>query len=199
MAPVTYRPDVKYRHKVYLITLFSGAVSLFLSVGFGGLVGAEAGGAAGASAGIAAAVLLNLAWIAPALLLIHPYYRSLYYEIHEDEVIVRAGVITKSVKHVPFRTVTNLKVNQGPFDRLFGIGSLDIQTAGMSGQSGAEEKLAGLPNHQEVYDLVATTLRRFRGAIAPTQAEYEPAPAGNEVLTAILQEVRSIRATAQVE
>ena len=88
------------------------------------------------------------------------------------------GLITKSIKHVPFRTVTNLQLNRGTFDRMFGIGTLNIQTAGMSGQKGAEESLMGLNNIQEVYAIVAKALRRYRTALAPDQAgEEQPIPA----------------------
>jgi uncharacterized membrane protein YdbT with pleckstrin-like domain len=132
-------------------------------------------------------------WI-PAIILAVPYCSSLSYEIQDDEVIVRVGIITHSVKHVPYRTVTNISLCRDILDRwFFGLGSLHIQTAGMSGKSGAEEKLVGLPNVQEVYDLVVTELRRFRGGMAPTQADVEPLAASAETLTAILEEVRAIR------
>ena len=126
-----------------------------------------------------------------------PYVNSLQYEIHEDEVIVRGGIITKSVKHVPFRTVTNLRTSQGPFDRLFGLGTLDIQTAGMSGQTGAEEKLSGLPNFVEIYDQVAQALRRYRQAMGPTASEDEPVMNAEASLQAILQELRAIRSSLE--
>jgi len=134
-------------------------------------------------------------WIL-ALLLAGPYYSSLSYEVQDDEVIVRVGIITQSVKHVPYRTVTNITLSRDVLDRwFFGLGSLHIQTAGMSGQSGAEEKLVGLPNVQEVYEMVVTELRRFRGGMAPTAAEVEPGPlqASGEMLSAILGELRAIR------
>jgi len=132
-------------------------------------------------------------WIL-ALLLAGPYCSSLSYEVQDDEVIVRVGIITQSVKHVPYRTVTNITVCRDILDRwFFGLGSLHIQTAGMSGKSGAEEKLVGLPNVQEVYELVVTELRRFRGGMAPTAAEVEPSAASGETLTAILEELRAIR------
>ena len=137
----------------------------------------------------------TVVWIL-ALLLAGPYYSSLSYEVQDDEVIVRVGIITHSVKHVPYRTVTNITVSRDILDRwFFGLGSLHIQTAGMSGQSGAEEKLVGLPNVQEVYEMVVTELRRFRGGMAPTAAEVEPGPlqASGETLTAILGELRAIR------
>jgi membrane protein YdbS with pleckstrin-like domain len=126
-----------------------------------------------------------------------PYYRSLRYEIHDDEVIVHVGIITKSVKHVPYRTVTNITIKRGILDRwFFGLGTLNIQTAGMSGTQGAEESLEGLPNVQEVYDIVATELRRFRGSMAPTAADLEEESAGapaNGTLKQLLAEVQSIR------
>ncbi|MGB9300282.1 MAG: PH domain-containing protein [Anaerolineae bacterium] len=132
-------------------------------------------------------------WIL-ALLLAGPYCSSLSYEVQDDEVIVRVGIITQSVKHVPYRTVTNITVCRDIMDRwFFGLGSLHIQTAGISGKSGAEEKLVGLPNVQEVYELVVTELRRFRGGMAPTAAEVEPSAASGETLTAILEELRAIR------
>ena len=126
-----------------------------------------------------------------------PYYRSLRYEVLADEVIVRAGIITKSVKHVPYRTVTNITIQRGPLDRwLFGLGTLNIQTAGMSGTSGAEESLVGLPDVQAVYDIVVTELRRFRGSQAPTAADDDvsaPVLKANGELRQLLVEVQAIR------
>jgi len=75
---------------------------------------------------------------------------------------------------------------------MLGMGTLDIQTAGRAGQTGAEESLVGLSNVQEVYETVSTALRRFRGAMAPTQAGVEVISEA-EVLSALLDEVRAIR------
>ena len=153
--------------------------------------------------------VLNIIWLVPALLLSGPYYRSLAYEIENDEVIVRAGIVTKSVKHVPYRTVTNITIRRGILDRwLFGLGTLIIQTAGMSGSTGAEEVLIGLDDVQNVYDLVVEELRRFRGSMAPTAAEeildgtsqeaagYNQAWTGG-MLDDILVELRTIRKTLE--
>jgi len=145
--------------------------------------------------GVAAIV----AWVV-ALILAGPYYASLGYEIEDDEVIVRVGILTHSVKHVPYRTVTNVTVKRDILDRwFFGLGTLNIQTAGMSGTSGAEEKLVGLTNVQEVYEMVVKELRRFRGGMAPTATEVEPEPAlaSADTLSAILVELKAIRQALQ--
>jgi len=180
-------------YKLIVGTLILGILVIAFSGWLGYIIGHEEGGVSGGSKGLWIGTLINLIWLVPSLAIIPGYYRSLQYDIRRDEVIVKAGVLTKSVKHVPFRTVTNLKTKQDPLDRLFGLGTLNIQTAGMSGQSGAEESLVGLPIFEDVYDQVAGALRRFRGSIAPNQAEEEYGTEEDEVLMAILSELRAIR------
>ena len=82
------------------------------------------------------------------------------------EIYVRKGLINVTKKHVPFRTITNISSRAGPVDRLFGIGTAEIQTAGYSGgprgQTGPEEKLEGITFYEEVRDFILQELRRFR-------------------------------------
>ncbi len=141
-------------------------------------------------------LLTDILWWIPAMILAGPYYNSLKYEIQDDEVIVHVGIWTKSVKHVPYRTVTNIKINRGILDRyVFNIGTLNIQTAGMSGSTGAEESLVGLENVQDVYDVVVKKLRLFRGGMTPTAAEVEERPdlPFDDTLNAVLNELKAIR------
>jgi uncharacterized membrane protein YdbT with pleckstrin-like domain len=196
METQTFKPSPRYRAKLFLVATVIAAVIMVVGL-FLSLVVHEDEGPQAAMGVIFLFLLLNLAWYLPALLLISAYFRSLIYEIQDDEVIVHVGIWTKSVKHVPFRTVTNLKVNRDIFDRwFFDLGSLNVQTAGMSGNTGAEEALLGLPNVQEIYELVRSRLRRYRGAMAPTAAEEEGEP-GVDTLGAILAEVKDIRAAME--
>ncbi|MCA9959487.1 MAG: PH domain-containing protein [Chloroflexota bacterium] len=144
-------------------------------------------------------VTAAVSWVV-GMVLSGPYARSLQYEILDDEVIVRVGIITKSVKHVPYRTVTNITIKRGLLDRyLFDLGTLNIQTAGMSGTTGAEESLEGLPNVQEIYDLVVTELRRFRSGMTPTAADVDTVVRTKETavsaatLDNILVELQAVR------
>ncbi len=198
MNMIVLRPDRRYLTKL-LVGIALLAVICLGSIGaLGYFIGLEEGGRAGARLGVLVPTILNLLWIVPAMLLLPPYYRSLSYEIGADEVVMRVGVITKSIKHVPFRTITNLKVNRDPFDRLLGLGTLEVQTAGMGGQSGAEESLVGLAAVQEVYEQVAAAVRSFRAAMGPTAAAEEPGPElPAPVQRAILEELRLIRAALE--
>ncbi len=196
MTTRTINPGPKYLTRMRLV-----ATIVALAILTGGLLLATilaAGGEVrvrGALFMLFIIAVLDGAWWLVAMLLIGPYFRSLRYEIQDDEVVVHAGIWTKSVKHVPYRTVTNLTVKRDVIDRWLGLGTLNVQTAGMSGQTGAEEHLVGLEDVQEVYDAVATELRRFRGGMAPTQAEVEEetVPAQPDALNELLDEVRAIR------
>jgi uncharacterized membrane protein YdbT with pleckstrin-like domain len=191
MAGREFYPNQRLLYKMFLVFSLL-AVGIFLAaLLFGFLIGLD-----DPQAGLIISTLFSvptfLFWVI-AMALTVPYFRSLRYEILDEEVIVHVGVITHSVKHVPFRTVTNITVKRDIFDRwFFNLGSLYIQTAGMSGKSGVEEKLEGIENVQEVYDIVATALRRYRGAMSPTAAGEEEAlevPGDG----ALLEEVRAIR------
>ena len=93
-------------------------------------------------------------------------------------------------------TVTNVAIKRGVLDRyLFNLGTLNIQTAGMSGTKGAEESLVGLANVQEVYDSIVQKLRLFKGGMTPTAADQdqESDSSSSNVLNAILSELKAIR------
>ncbi|MFX0052868.1 MAG: PH domain-containing protein [Candidatus Hermodarchaeota archaeon] len=116
--------------------------------------------------------LLDLTWllfwvgsilIIPIVLIILPFYvKSMEYTVHGDEVVVAKGLINRTVKYCPFRTVTNISTRAGLFDRLFGIGCVFVQTAGKSGQqTGPEERLEGLRLYHEIRDYILKQLRAY--------------------------------------
>lgn len=196
MQAKTFKPSSQYLTKLRVAITIVALLILAGGILLGWLMSFDKDiGTSGARIVFIVTAIADAVWWVPAMLLTGPYYRSLSYEIQDDEVIMHVGIWTKSVKHVPYRTVTNLVVKRGILDRLFGLGTLKIQTAGMSGTTGAEESLEGLDNVEEVYDMVVTELRRFRGSMAPTAAEeeVEPAVASTDALSAILTEVRAIR------
>jgi uncharacterized membrane protein YdbT with pleckstrin-like domain len=200
MKTRTVKPDPKYLFRMRLVAtlvalaIFVGGTLFAVLLGITGEMRLR-----GVLTFLSVDLVLNALWWLVAMILSGPYYRSLRYEIQDDEVVVNVGIWTKSVKHVPYRTVTNMQVKRDVVDRLLGLGTLNLQTAGMSGQKGAEERLVGLSNVQEVYELVAGELRRFRGGMAPTQAGEEEVPAAALPgdLGEILAEVRAIRVSLE--
>ena len=195
MAEREFVPNSKYQIKMLLmITL----LAFLILLGVGILAALISLDDPGKGLGLMGITIVGVAlfWLVGMILSV-PYFRSLRYEVLEDEVIVHVGILTHSVKHVPYRTVTNITVRRDIFDRwFFNLGSLNIQTAGMSGQSGAEEKLVGLENVQEVYEMVVAELHRFRGVMPPTTVQGEPLSEGSG---ALLTEVQAIRQLLEKE
>lgn len=137
-------------------------------------------------------LVVNVLWMIPTALLYPLYYRSIRYELREDEIVVHKGIITRSVRVVPYRTVTNLGLSRNPVDRLLGIGTVKVETAGTAGQNRPEAVLAGLADYNGVHEQVWAALRRYRAAMGPTTTEATTLPtAGMDA--EILAELRDIK------
>ena len=132
------------------------------------------------------------------LALVPPYFRSISYELTGKEIIVRKGILTKVVKTVPYRTITNIVEARDLIDRYcVGLGSIRIQTAGMSGAAGYEASIDGLDDWGLVNAEIQERLRDFHGAMSPTAAEIDMPAGGEAVLADILAELRAIRAAVE--
>ena len=150
-------------------------------------------------------LVLNLIWLIPALIYIPFYFRSIEFSVKAEtgetmpEVYLKKGVLTITRKHVPFRTITNISSRVGLFDRLFGIGSVHIETAGYSGsqQKGPEAKLEGIVFYEEVRDFILNELRKFRAPyVTGTEVVHpfeEPVPRSEGLDDEILITLREIR------
>jgi len=194
MATQTFTPHPQHKLKMRLVMTIIACLVMLGVLLISIPISIENNGIRTALIMIAICFGLDVLWWVPAMVLVEPYYRSLSYEIQDDQVVMRVGLATKSVKHVPYRTVTNITVKQDLIDRLLGLGTLEIQTAGMSGTNTAEQSLAGLEDAQQVYEMVAARLQRFRGAMAPTATEEAGTAGGAEaILGEILSELRAIR------
>ncbi len=199
METLHIKPSTSYLRKLWVTYTIIALCTVLTGFLFGLLVGIDEGVGVTIEITIYTALLAAIFWIATAILSVF-YYRSLSYEIQDDEIIVRVGIATKSVKHVPYRTVTNISIKRGILDRfMFDIGTLAVQTAGMSGTSGAEQSLVGLEDVNGVYDDVVKKLHAFRGAMSPTAAEEDTVRESprSDVMVSMLEELRAIRKSVE--
>ncbi len=145
-------------------------------------------------------------FVVPAIVLIPFLIRSYEYSIVSEsgqtmpEVFVKKGIFNVTKKHVPFRTITNIASRAGPFDRLFGIGNVEIETAGYSGpnQQGPEQKLEGIVFYEEVRDFILQELRKYRGTYVTATEVVEraerPVPSlEDSLMDEVLITLRQIR------
>ena len=150
-------------------------------------------------------IVFDLIWLVPLLTYIPYCFRSIEFSVKAEtgetmpEVYVKKGVLTITRKHVPFRTITNISSKAGPFDRLFGIGSVHIETAGYSGsqQKGPEVKLEGIVFYEEVRDFILNELRKFKSPyVTGTEVVHpieEPVPKMEGLEDEMLITLREIR------
>jgi membrane protein YdbS with pleckstrin-like domain len=99
----------------------------------------------------------------PILIILPFYVRSMEFIVHGNEVVVKKGLVNKTVKHCPYRNIVNISTTAGPLDRFFGIGCVNIETAGKSGMvAEPEEKLEGLILYHEIRDYILRRLRVYQ-------------------------------------
>lgn len=103
--------------------------------------------------------------------------RTLSYKITDEGLMVERGRLMKVKIFVPFRTITNIGITQGPFDRLFNVGHLSVETAGfalpMSGKLGVDQYIEGLETNmlKETYNFIFHKLKRMKGIYSTTTEE----------------------------
>ncbi|MFB6152409.1 MAG: PH domain-containing protein [Haloarculaceae archaeon] len=91
------------------------------------------------------------------------YYRSWRYEVREDSLYLTRGVLTRRQTVAPYVRVQHIDTQRSPFDRLLGLSSLVVYTAGTRG---ADVTIPGL-----TYDRAATLQTRLKRLAIATEEE----------------------------
>lgn len=159
---------------------------------------------------------INACWLVPTAILAQVYVNSIEYSVLGQsgeslpEIYVKKGIIDVTKKHVPLRTITNIASTAGPFDRLFRIGSVEIETAsssvGAAGTTEPEEKIEGVVFYEELRDYILRELRKLgtpyvtgTEVVQPTKTGYTqerpvalPESATTDEILITLREMRDI-------
>jgi membrane protein YdbS with pleckstrin-like domain len=80
----------------------------------------------------------------------------------DDGIEIRRGLLFRSIISVPKSRVQHTDVSQGPFERRYGLGTLQIYTAGVTY---AQVPLSGL-SHQRAIEIRDALLPHERGTRA---------------------------------
>lgn len=142
------------------------------------------------------ALFMALGIIAIALVLFYIwarlYYDSMWYELHDDEMRWRRGVIFRKTGIVPYNRITNIDIRQGPVMRPLQISTVSIQTAGYSGKGVPEISIEGIVHAEELRELIRTMVRVCSdGDGTGTGKPVQAPPAGFQQ---VLEELKAIRA-----
>jgi membrane protein YdbS with pleckstrin-like domain len=110
--------------------------------------GADAVGQILIGAAIVAALLLGLLWLYAVIRL---DYEMRYYIVTDRSLRIREGVVVVRETTITFANIQNMRIEQGPLQRLFGIYDLVVETAGGGGGASAKPRAGGevtSPMHQ---------------------------------------------------
>ena len=81
-----------------------------------------------------------------AYISIHLKYDTTWYVMSDRSLRIRRGVATITEMTITFENVQNVKVEQGPVERHFGIGRVVVETAGVSASAGPKGHSSGGAN-----------------------------------------------------
>jgi membrane protein YdbS with pleckstrin-like domain len=105
-----------------------------------------------------------------AYIAIHLLYDTTWYVLSERSMRIRRGVWTIRETTITYENVQNLRIDEGPLQRYFGIGNLVVETAGGGGGGGHGEGqpgtaghhglIEGVDNAREIRDLILAQLRK---------------------------------------
>ncbi len=143
-------------------------------------------------------LIIGLIVVIISFILVPKYVDGILYQVHGTEVVVIKGLLNKTEKHVPFRTITNISSRTGIYDRLLGIGNVNIETAGKSGTSRSpEEKIEGIRVYKEVRDFILKELRKFRTPYTTATEVEEEKSLPTSDSSAIIKELREMKEILQ--
>lgn len=123
------------------------------------------------------------------------YYGSISYMLSEEEVMVERGVWWKMKHVVPYARVMSVDIIQGPISRRFGVGSVNVHTAGYTGPAGgtagpgirgAEATIWGVPDFVDVRNMIMNSVRERPLFAAPRAG-------GHDLGSEILAELKAIK------
>ncbi|MHC4219682.1 MAG: PH domain-containing protein [Planctomycetota bacterium] len=103
-------------------------------------------------------------------------YDMRFYVVTDRSLRIRQGAMIIDEATFTYANVQNLKIHQGPLERLLGISNLVVETAGGAGSGasegrgkspfrrGHEGRLRGVASAREVRDQILKLLKRYRDA-----------------------------------
>jgi membrane protein YdbS with pleckstrin-like domain len=140
-----------------------------------------------------------------AYVAIHLQYDTTWYVMTPRSLRIRRGIWIIHETTITFENVQDIKVHQGPVERLFGISNVLVETAGGGAPVGAENQPGAMSAHRgliqgvsdapRIRDLILARLRQARTAGLGDEAEsaHQRAASGwRPEHLAVLREIRDL-------
>jgi membrane protein YdbS with pleckstrin-like domain len=107
---------------------------------------------------LVAAVFLAVFLVVSLLILfwILAYYRSIEWIVDKDAIKAKKGIFWRVRIEVPYAKICNVDMTQGPLQRMFDVGKINIYTAGGGSAQGAQAELQvnGIKEPEALKDII---------------------------------------------
>ena len=154
------------RTRTHAKALISPSVGLIV---LGGLIGASTAAVPSSYRPAGQLVIVSLGLLVAIWLIVRPFLRWLTttYILTTHRLITRSGILHRIGKDLPLIRVNDVSYDQSLADRMFGCGTLEVQTAGENGTIA----LVDVPDVQHVHAVMSEIL--FGRDPQPEQTEPE--------------------------
>jgi len=151
---------------------------------------------------LAAGVLVLLFLHIISYLALHLRYDTTWYILTDRALRIRRGIWAIHETTITFENVQNVKVSQGPLQRVFGIANVVVETAGSGGGSQQQQQqsmanmglIEGVTDAERIRDRIMGQLRQSTSAgLGDEEDRTQPSRASSwtEHHLAVLREIRS--------
>lgn len=105
-------------------------------------------------------------------------YWTYRYRLERDEIVIRSGVLKKSVRHIPFARIQNVSLRQSLLHRAFRVAEVELESAGGRSAEGQMRVLSLADAHE-----LEATVRGHERAQHAVEGGEAPAPPSRVLLT----------------
>ena len=190
----TIKPDKKlYTKTVWILLTISAFILVGVSIIHMIMYIADADSNAPSIIWLIAAIAIHVMWV-----IVYPiaklWIRNLSFVIQEDRVTIHKGILTKTHQNIPYRSVTDFILQRSLYDRILGIGSIRIQTAGQSQPAtGYEGNMAGLIEYEKFHNQLREKLRLLHPTSESLTTQEPIHKSTRQLLEQMLNELKAIR------
>jgi uncharacterized membrane protein YdbT with pleckstrin-like domain len=124
---------------------------------------------------IAVVAVVVLVWFVLARVLV---WKTTHYVITTQRVLIRKGVFNHTGRDIPMQRINDVAFEQSLFDRIIGAGTLQVESAGETGQT----VLKNIPHSDQVQQLINRLINDLElghhrhGYDEPPGGEWETRP-----------------------
>ena len=147
--------------------------------------------------------LLALGLTMLGYLALHLRYDTTWYILTDRALRLRRGIWTIHETTITFENVQNVKVSQGPLQRVFGIANVVVETAGSGGGGQQQQQQAGsmanqgliegVSNAEQIRDRILSRLRHSTSTGLGDEVDQSQTPSSATWSEQHLQVLREIR------